>query len=373
MQIQLWDSASRTTLITPAPSFTRNQQQESFTEAQVAARDSLEAITRIEGSIDDLRLVHDLLTTEVVGRGLGSIGNRLVLLTSTSWQKIQNVVGYKLFYIGDAPVTPRSLVQFVLILLIGFILSWFIRRLLHRIERRREQISESSSFYTLGRLLHYLILTIAFLAAFTSLGLDLGSLALIAGALSVGIGFGLQSIVNNFLSGLILLFEGSLRAGDFIELDSGVTGVVKEISTRYTRINTNDNVDVVVPNSELVSFKMTNWTLKEPVVRVRIPFGVAYGSDKELVRKAALEAAQEVPFTMADRRGRITDVLLVNFGESSLDFQLRVWVARSAVRRPVRVKAAYYWELETKFREYGIKIPFPQRDVYMRDVPASDG
>jgi potassium efflux system protein len=373
VQIQLWDSASRTTLITPAPSFTRNRQQESFAEAQVAARDSLEVITRIEGSIDDLRQVHDLLTTEIVGRGLGSIGKRLVLLTSTSWQKIQSVVGYKLFYVGDAPVTPRSLVQFVLILLIGVILSWFIRRLLHRIERRREQISESSSFYTLGRLLHYLIITIAFLAAFASLGLDLGSLALIAGALSVGIGFGLQSIVNNFLSGLILLFEGSLRAGDFIELDSGVTGVVKEISTRYTRINTNDNVDVIVPNSELVSFKLTNWTLKEPVVRVRIPFGVAYGSDKELVRKAALEAAQEVPFTMADRRGRSTDVLLVNFGESSLDFQLRVWVARRAVHRPVRVKAAYYWELETKFSEYGIQIPFPQRDVHMREVPVSDG
>ena len=164
-----------------------------------------------------------------------------------------------------------------------------------------------------------------------------------------------------------------MRAGDFIELDSGVTGVVREISTRYTRINTNDNVDVVVPNSELVSFKLTNWTLKEPVVRVRVPFGVAYGSDKELVRKAALEAAQEVPFTMTDRRGRITDVLLVNFGESSLDFQLRVWVARSAVRRPIRVKAAYYWELETKFREYDIKIPFPQRDVHMREAPSSDG
>jgi small-conductance mechanosensitive channel len=373
VQIQLWDSASRTTLITPAPSLPGNMQQESFTKAQTAARDSLEVINRIEGSIDDLNLAHDLLTTEVIGKGLGSIGKRLVLLISTGWQKIQKVVDYKLFYIGDTPVTPSSLLRFILILLIGIVISWFIRRLLRRIEKRREQITESSSFYTLGRLLHYLIITIAVLAAFASLGLDLGSLALIAGALSVGIGFGLQSIVNNFLSGLILLFEGSLRAGDFIELDSGVTGVVKEISTRYTRINTNDNVDVVVPNSELVSFKLTNWTLKEPVVRMRIPFGVAYGTDKDLVRKAALEAAQEVPYTMADRMGRATDVLLVNFGESSLDFQLRVWVARRAVHRPVRVKASYYWELETKFREYGIQIPFPQRDVHMREAPVSDG
>ncbi len=284
----------------------------------------------------------------------------------------QKITGFKLFYIGETPVTPGSLGKFVLILVFGFLLSWFIRRLLLRIQRRREQIAESSSFYTLGRILHYLIMTIAVLAAFTSLGLDTGSLALIAGALSIGIGFGLQSIVSNFLSGLILLFEGSLRIGDFIELDSGVTGVVKEISTRYTRINTNDNVDIVVPNSELVSFKLTNWTLREPVVRIRIPFGVAYGTDKELVRKAALEAADEVPFTMKEMPGRKPDVLLVNFGDSSLDFQLRVWVARQGVHRPGRVKAAYYWALETKFREYGIQIPFPQRDLHIQEIPAQE-
>jgi small-conductance mechanosensitive channel len=284
----------------------------------------------------------------------------------------QKVTGFKLFYIGDTPVTPASLVKFVLIVAFGFLLSWLIRRLLLHIQRRREQIAESSSFYTLGRILHYLIMTIAVLAAFTSLGLDTGSLALIAGALSVGIGFGLQSIVSNFLSGLILLFEGSLRVGDFIELESGVTGVVKEISTRYTRINTNDNVDVVVPNSELVSYKLTNWTLREPVIRIRIPFGVAYGTDKELVRKAALEAADEVPFTIKAMPDRTPDVLLINFGDSSLDFELRVWVSHQGVHRPVWGKAAYYWALETKFREYGIQIPFPQRDLHMREKPAQE-
>ena len=241
--------------------------------------------------------------------------------------------------------------------------------MLQRLQKRSGQDSHSASIYTLGRLLHYFIMTIAVLAAFASLGLDVSSLTLIAGALSVGIGFGLQSIVNNFLSGLILLFEGSLKVGDFIELDSGVTGIVKEISTRYTRINTNDNVDVVVPNSELVSYKLTNWTLREPVVRIRIPFGVAYGTDKELVRKAALEAADEVPFTMKSMPGRKPDVLLVNFGDSSLDFQLRVWVANQGVHRPVRVKASYYWALETKFSEYGIKIPFPQRDMHLINKP----
>lgn len=112
--------------------------------------------------------------------------------------------------------------------------------------------------------------------------------------------------------------------------------------------------------------------MREPVVRVRIPFGVAYGTDKELVRKAALEAADEVPFTMKIMPGRKPDVLLVNFGDSSLDFQLRVWVAHQGVHRPGRVKAAYYWALETKFREYGIQIPFPQRDLHIQEIPAQE-
>ncbi|MBQ0721763.1 MAG: mechanosensitive ion channel, partial [Gammaproteobacteria bacterium] len=168
-------------------------------------------------------------------------------------------------------------------------------------------------------------------------------------------------------SGLILLFEGSLRVGDFVELDSGVQGVVKEISSRYTRINTNDNVDVIVPNSELVSYKLTNWTLREPVVRFNIPFGVAYGSDKDLVRQAALEAAHDVSHTLNREPDRKSDVLLVGFGDNSLDFQLRIWVARGSVSKPKKVRADYYWALESRLREYGIEIPFPQRDLRLRD------
>lgn len=370
-QAGVWTSTSQTTLITPGPSSNLKEQAPDFSQAQEAARESLKVIKKIKDASDDIRLIQDLMAGEVIALqgGLRGVWARLTLLTGSIWQSTKSVVEFKLFYIGDSPVTPGSLVEFVFIVLLGLALSWLIRRMLRRLQKRGEQFTHSSSFYTLGRLLHYFIMTIAVLAASTSLGLDFGSLALIAGALSVGIGFGLQSIVNNFLSGLILLFEGSLRVGDFIELDSGVTGTVREISTRYTRINTNDNVDVVVPNSELVSFKLTNWTLREPVVRMRIPFGVAYGTDKELVRKAALEAADEVPFTMRSMPGRKPDVLLVNFGDSSLDFQLRVWVARQGVHRPTRVKASYYWALESKFREYGIKIPFPQRDLHLYEKP----
>lgn len=370
-QTKFWISSSQTTLITPGPSPNQVEQTLDFSEAQKSARETLKLIKRIEGSSDDLSLIQELVKGELVGlqTGLSGAWVKLTLITSSARQTIQKAIEFKLFYIGDSPVTPASLIEFVFIILLGLALSWLIRRILLRLQKRIERATHSASIYTLSRLLHYFIMTIAVLMAFTSLGLDVSSLTLIAGALSVGIGFGLQSIVNNFLSGLILLFEGNLKVDDFIELDSGVTGTVKEISTRYTLINTNDNADIVVPNSELVSYKMTNWTLKEPVARIKIPFGVAYGTDTDLVRKAALEAAEEVPFTMRSTAGRKPDVLLVDFGDNSLNFLLRIWVGNQGVHRPLKVKAAYYWALERKFREYGIKIPFPQRDLHMIDPP----
>jgi small-conductance mechanosensitive channel len=227
-------------------------------------------------------------------------------------------------------------------------------------------VGTQASLYTISRLTHYTIIIVGLLIALTSIGLDFTNLALVAGALSVGIGFGLQSIVNNFVSGLIILFERSLRVGDYIELDNGLTGTVKAISVRSTLINTNDNIDIVVPNSEFVTTRLTNWTLGEHILRVRIPFGVAYGTDKELVRKAAMEACDDVQYTLTHMPGREPDVWLVEYGDNSLNFLLLVWVNRQGARRPTRTRAAYLWALETKLREYGIQIPFPQRDLHLK-------
>jgi small-conductance mechanosensitive channel len=221
--------------------------------------------------------------------------------------------------------------------------------------------------YALERLLHYLLITLGIIIGVASIGVDFTNLALIAGALGVGIGFGLQAIVNNFVSGLILLFERSLRVGDFVELDSGVTGEVKEINVRSTLITTTDNVDVLVPNSEFIGGKMINWTLTDAVRRIHVPFGVAYGSDKDLVRKAALEAAAKVPWSLKNpRKDRAAQVWLVSFGDSSLDFELVVWVNPEAVKRPQVVQAAFLWEIESALRDYRIEIPFPQRDLHLR-------
>ena len=175
-------------------------------------------------------------------------------------------------------------------------------------------------------------------------------------------------VFSNFVAGLIILFEKSLKVGDFVELESGVTGEVKEINMRSTLITTNDNIDIPVPNSEFVGGRVIIWTLREVCRRTHIPFGVAYGTDKELVRKAALEAADLIPWTLKNRKGRHPLVWFVEFGDSSLNFELVVWLNPDAVKRPGAVQSGYLWEIETKLKEYGIEIPFPQRDLHLRSV-----
>lgn len=331
------------------------------------AQETLARLGELDNSAADLKLltqVVDKAAAQYTGALRSWLATFSRMMRSAS-QSVSNLANVPLFHIGDAPVTGGLIIRFVIILAVGLLLSRGIRHAIRRVGDT-ESAGTQASLYTVGRLTHYTIVILSVFIALSSIGLDFRSLAIVAGALSVGIGFGLQSIVNNFVSGLIILFERSLRVGDYIELDNGLTGTVKAINVRSTLINTNDNIDIVVPNSEFVSTRLTNWTLNERILRMRIAFGVAYGSDKELVRKAALEAAAEVPYTLAHMKGREPDIWLVEFGDSSLNFLLLVWVNRQGARRPTRTRAAYLWALEDKFKEYGISIPFPQRDLHLR-------
>ncbi len=331
------------------------------------AQATLNKINQLTDEVADLELISqavDSAAAEYSG-ALKSWFTGVSRDIKTLWLRAAGLGDVTLFSIGEAPVTGGDILRVLIILIVAFLLSRGMRHAIARVSRS-ESAGTQASLYTVGRLTHYAIVFIAMLIALSSIGLDFSNLALIAGALGVGIGFGLQSIVSNFVSGLIILFEHSLRVGDYIELDTGLTGTVKAINVRSTLINTNDNIDIVVPNSEFVTTRLTNWTLGERILRVRIPFGVAYGSDKELVRQAATEAAAEVSYTLTNMKGREPDVWLVNFGDSSLDFLLLVWVNRQGARRPTRTKAAYLWALESKLTEYGIEIPFPQRDLNLR-------
>ena len=365
-QTEVWSESTQATLVS-SPVRGNLNAIKNFEITRSVARETLELIEQIRDASDDVRLIQDILSTELIASqsGLSKAWSNVRLSLRTTWGYARNLIDYEIFRIGETAVTPGGLIKMLLVLVFAYAISWGIRHLMDR-ATGRQQFAQSPIFYTLGRLLHYIIILIGIFAALASIGMDFTNFALIAGALSVGIGFGLQAIVSNFVSGLILLFEGSLRIGDYIELDSGLAGMVKEINTRATVVNSNDGVDVVVPNSELVTTKLTNWTLRESVGRLRIPFGVAYGTDKEKVREAALAAAEEMEFIVLNMRGREPQVRLVNFGDSALEFELLAWCSRQGVRRPHRVRSSFLWALETKLSEAGIEIPFPQRDVHIK-------
>lgn len=288
-------------------------------------------------------------------------------ILKNTWAITADVLRATLFEINQTPVTAIGILRVLLILTIAWWLSKGIRRGLQRIGERRQNINQSS-LYTLGRVVHYLVLGIGIMIGLSSIGIDFTKFALFASALGVGIGFGLQNLISNFVAGLIILFERSLKVGDFVELESGVVGEVIEIDMRSTMITTNDNIDILVPNSEFVNGRVTNWTLREAFRRLRVPFGVAYGTDKDLVKKAGLEAADEIQWTLKGVKNRRPQVWFVGFGDSSLNFELVVWLTPEAVKRPGAVQAAYLWELETKLGKYKIEIPFPQRDLHVRSI-----
>jgi small-conductance mechanosensitive channel len=198
--------------------------------------------------------------------------------------------------------------------------------------------------------------------ALLALGFEFTKLTIILSALGVGIGFGLQGIVNNFVSGLILLFERPVRAGDYIELD-GKWAEIHNIGLRATTVQTFDQADVIIPNADLVSNQVINWTLSNRRVRLIIPVGVAYGSDIELVMKTLLACAKENSGIAGEPPPQ---VLFQSFGESSLDFELRVWVPNAEDR--LTVKSELNQAIERKFRDAKIEIAFPQRDLHLRNV-----
>ena len=300
-----------------------------------------------------------------IGKGAEAIGDSATAVFSGAWEWMQT----PLFTVGESDITAFGIVLAIVILIGTMVVSRLLRSYVERYQTRNPSVSQST-LQSISFIMHYVLIVLGVLLAFVSLGFNLSSLALIAGALGVGVGFGLQTIISNFLSGIIIFFEKSLKVGDYIELgQSGLTGVVREIRVRSTLITTNDNIDILVPNSEFVSGRVTNWTLREASRRLRVPFGVAYGTDKELVKKAGLEAAAEVSFTLPDTPGRRTQVWLVGFGDSALDFELVVWINRKAVFKPAAVYAAYNWAIHTALAKYQIEIPFPQRDLYLKSVP----
>jgi small-conductance mechanosensitive channel len=281
---------------------------------------------------------------------------------SSDWNVLYGWINAPWFTIGTTPISAARLVGLVVILVLVWWFAYAVEQGMRRMALHGRTHVTGSTVYTFARMVRYLVWIVGTIVGLNYLGFNLASFAFIGGAVGVGIGFGLQNIFSNFISGIIILLEKTLKVGDFVDLQSGVMGTVTEIGVRYTRVTTNDAVDILVPNSEFINGRVTNWTFGGAFRRMRVRFGVAYGSDKNLVREAGIAAAMRVAGTIADEN-RKPDVWLVGFGESSLDFDLAVWVGPELIASPGHTHAKYLWALEEELTRRNIQIPFPQRDV----------
>lgn len=282
------------------------------------------------------------------------------------WQEVKTIaknfyrfLDQPIFSIGDSNISMLSITFFLAATILVFVIAAWAKRLLVKKIFPRYHI-EMGLGEAIGTIIQYIVTVIGFVIVLDSAGIDLSSLKIIAGALGVGIGFGLQNIVNNFVSGLIILFERPIKVGDRIEV-GGVNGDVVKIAARATTVVTNDNISIIVPNSEFTSNSVTNWSHANKVVRFNYPVGVAYKEDPERVKEALLEVANANEGILKNPH---PDVLFDSYGDSSLNFNLRVWTVQY-MDRPGVLRSQLYYAIFKKFKEMGIEIPFPQRDLHI--------
>lgn len=265
-------------------------------------------------------------------------------------------------HIGNVRFSAYTLIKGLLIILVIF----WIARLVS--EFGRKKIRGLSKIKAANRAIiaksyQVIVYFVALMAALELLGIDFTGLTIFSGAVGIGVGFGLQKITSNFISGLIMLFEKSVEEGDLIELNDGLAGFVVETGARYTLVETFEGHEVMVPNEDFITNRVTNWTFNNTRGRISIDVGVSYDSDINLAYDLMLEAATEHPRTSDDPA---PECFLVNYGESSVDFSLYFWVD-DIIEGRKRPRSDVLFSIWEKFKQHGIKIPFPQRDIHMID------
>ncbi len=267
-----------------------------------------------------------------------------------------------LFYVDDTPLSVLSIFKFIFTIWVTIVVSRSVRDFLSRqiFPQLGLDVGQTNAISTF---VHYLAVIVGVSFGLKAIGMSLSSLAIFAGVLGIGIGFGLRNITENFISGLIILVERPIKVGDFIDIDGAVEGQVQNIRARSTTVVTRDNISIIIPNSEFVGKQVTNWSHGDHRVRLNVQVGVAYGSDTDLVRRTLLE--------VASRHGKVLkkpspEVHLRNFGASSLDFVLLVWIDDQFPR--FRIQSDLHFAIDKAFRRVGVEISFPQLDVHFKSV-----
>ncbi|MFZ1700674.1 MAG: mechanosensitive ion channel domain-containing protein [Pyrinomonadaceae bacterium] len=263
--------------------------------------------------------------------------------------------------VGSIKLTLGHLLAFVIAVWVAVLISRFIRFLLEEDVYPRVDIGTGVS-YAISTIVHYLVLTAGLLIAVAALGFELSQFAIIAGAVGIGVGFGLQNIINNFVSGIILLFERPVKVGDMVQIGEH-QGTLSQIGLRASVLRKVDGSDVIVPNSQLISDEVINWTMSDDKRRLDIPVGVAYGTDPAIVIKLLTEVSVGKPNVMTEPAPR---ALFIGFGDNSLDFELRAWTDDSD--EWVALRSEIVSDIYASLTNAGIEIPFPQRDLHLRSV-----
>jgi small-conductance mechanosensitive channel len=266
------------------------------------------------------------------------------------------------FNIGDLAVTPAFLLKAIAFLVLLSIFTGLVRRFLRERVLVHTSMDEGQR-YAFARVTGYAIFLVGVLIGLNTTGVDLNSLLVVGGAVGIGVALGLQAIANNFISGLVLLIERPIKVGDRVEVGD-VNGDVVRIAGRSTWVRTNDNVVIIVPNSEFVTGRVTNWTANDRSIRFALPVGVSYESNPDEVRRVLLDVAAKHPDVLVDPK---PDVLFKGFGDSALHFELRVWTIRH-VQTPKNLMSDLNFAIFEEFRKHGIHIPFPQRDLHLRSA-----
>lgn len=281
--------------------------------------------------------------------------------------EIFHIFSRSYFHLGGLPITPILIIKLVVFLLVLGVAARRVRTFIQ--DRLLVHTSmDLGQRDALARLAAYAIFAFGLIIGLESLGVNLSSLLVVGGAVGIGVGLGLQNIANNFVSGLILLIERPIKLGDRVEV-GGTNGDVVRIAARSTWVRTNDNVVIIIPNSEFVSNRVTNWTANDRQVRFAVPVGVSYNSDPDEVRDVLTRVALANPDVLRDPA---PEIRLMGFGDSSLNFELRAWTV-SRVQTPNILTSDLNFAIFRAFGEHGIEIPFPQRDVHVKASASPDG
>ncbi len=337
---------------------------------------ALDLLNDMKNDIDKLTTeleVHYKLKRTVLKTIMKDVAGNVVLALSNVEQSAESLYEFTytkltepLFVFNERGISVLDISKVILVFILGFMLAALYKRKIMNLAAR-EKLSYSSA-KIISSAGYYILVFVTLLIALKSIGLDLSNFGLMAGALSIGIGFGLQTVVSNMAAGIILMFERTIRLGDYIEVSDTIRGTVRDMKMRSTIVTTNDNIDVIIPNSSFIQNNVVNWTLENDIRRIHIPFSVAYGTLNEKVEEVILSELKRSNINYVEMPPKYNTLIwMTAMGSSSVDYELVVWIRGVSTLRPSGTKSDFLKFIYAALNKHNIEIPFPQLDLHVKE------